>query len=419
MSAESTASSPTALKNSHKIEKNSLKPTPRVGFAIGSLESGGAEQSSLATIRNWSGPGEAPVLIVGRHSGPLSRQIPEDLTVVELSQRWPRPASLPRAILALRKAIVENGLDILVVNTTGVRFLTLLAKSLRLIRIPVVLFERSTPSMERRSQPFALRTMAKLSLGPLHRYAESHVAVSDGVARDLEQVLGLPEGAIPTVPSGIDVDAIAGAAAERPSDVFSDIFDSLPRPIVLNVGRLSRVKDQATLVRAFAGLPEHLRGSLVILGEGEEFVSLTSLAEELGIGDHVHLPGFAANPHYYMARSDVFVLSSVHEGMPRVLLEALFCGTKVVSTPCAPGVTELVEERSGCRVFPAGDASSGTDAICVVLKEPAPHGYTRLRGEYGVERTVWDLRRLIAGLTGGSGAGESVGEGVDKGGSCG
>lgn len=240
-----------------------------VAIVIGTLDAGGAEQSTVQTLAHWPGT-DTPILIVGRVRGPLVAQIPDGTVVHQLSPAWPRPTALPVALLTLALVVRQESIQTLIVNRTGVRFLVLLARRLRLIGADVVLFERSTPSLERARQRPLLRAAATLSLQALYSGADTHVAVSDGVARDLENALRLTEGSVRTIPSGIDAEAVGRAASEPPDEPFRAVFDSLPRPIIVSVGRLEPAKDQATLIRAFAAWSHETAGSLVILGEGSE-----------------------------------------------------------------------------------------------------------------------------------------------------
>jgi glycosyltransferase involved in cell wall biosynthesis len=370
-----------------------------VAIVVGTLDAGGAEQSTVQTLAHWPGT-DTPVLIVGRLRGPLVAQIPAGTPVHQLSPTWPRPTVLPVALFKLARVVRQKKIQTLVVNSTGVRLLVLLARRLRLIRADVILFERATPSLERTRQRPLLRAAATLSLKALYGGADAHVAVSDGVARDLENALRLPEGSVRTIPSGIDTDAVAQATTEPPGEPFREVFDSLPRPVIVSVGRLEPAKDQATLMRSFAAWNRGAAGSLVILGEGSERADLEQLAQRLGVGDRVHLPGFVTNPHYYVARADLFALTSVYEGMPRVLLEALLCGTRAVSTVCAPGIAELLDRRQGCRTFDVGDVEAGVCAIREALGEPKPGPDSTIADTYGIGRTVRELQQLVRQISG-------------------
>src|SRR5690606_13344116 len=114
-------------------------------------------------------------------------------------------------------------------------------------------------------------------------------------------------------------------------------------PVVLGVGRLAPSKDFSTFFKAFALLRETLYAMLIILGEGELRFPLEALVRQFGLQEVVSLPGFVSNPYAFMRQADLFVLSSAWEGLPTVLVEAMACGTSVVSTDCPSGPAEILE----------------------------------------------------------------------------
>jgi len=198
--------------------------------------------------------------------------------------------------------------------------------------------------------------------------ADAVVAVSRGVAEDLARIVGLDPGAIRVVPNPVITPALheqAEPAAEHPW-----LAPERAEPVLLAAGRLTRQKDFATLLRAFARLQLRTPARLVILGEGPKRGDLEALARELGIADRVDLPGFLANPYPVLARADLFVLSSAWEGSPNVLTEALALGTPVVATDCPSGPRELLGDGHYGPLVPVGDDTALAQAMAGVLDHP-------------------------------------------------
>ncbi len=109
---------------------------------------------------------------------------------------------------------------------------------------------------------------------------------------------------------------------------------------------------------------------LVLIGDGEECSHLKNQAVQLGIGNHVHFLGRRNDIPQLLSEMDVFVLPSLWEGLPTVILESMIAGTPVVATDI-PGTQELVQDgESGWLVEPA-DPNSLALAIIKVLKSPA------------------------------------------------
>lgn len=142
--------------------------------------------------------------------------------------------------------------------------------------------------------------------------------------------------------------------------------------LVFNVKRLHPLADHATLLRAFALLdPAAVRARLVIAGSGEERERLGQLSKDLGISERVRFLGLVPNQDVAKlhAAADLFVLSSVLEATPTVVLEALACGTRVVSTD-NPGGIELGEMfPDDLKIVPREDPQALADGIAAALRE--------------------------------------------------
>lgn len=140
--------------------------------------------------------------------------------------------------------------------------------------------------------------------------------------------------------------------------------------VLVTAGRFVAEKDFPTLLRAFAILRARRPLGLLILGDGDLRTQLVELANDLGISRDIAMPGFAGNPFAYLARGDVFVLSSISEGLPTVLVEAMACGTPVVSTDCQSGPAEILDGGRYGPLVPVGDAEALAAAIESELDHP-------------------------------------------------
>ncbi len=202
-----------------------------------------------------------------------------------------------------------------------------------------------------------------------YRRVECVVAVSEGVAADTARLTGLPAARIAVVRNPVLTPRLAElAAAPCPHPWLTDGGD----PVVLGAGRLTEQKDFATLLRAFARLDAERPARLIVLGEGRLRAVLESLATELGVRARVALPGFDANPYAWMARAQLFVLSSAWEGSPNVLTEALALGVPAVATDCPSGPRELLAGGRFGPLVPVGDPGALAAAMRATLAAPLP-----------------------------------------------
>src|SRR5690606_12307266 len=159
-------------------------------------------------------------------------------------------------------------------------------------------------------------------------------------ADELSKVLDLPRNRIRVVYNPVFTEMLLQKAKEP---IDHPWLQPGQPPVILGVGRLAWEKDFPTLIKAFAKVKAQMNCRLIILGEGNLRKELEFLIESLGLEESVQLPGFVENPFAWMSRASLFVLSSVSEGLPNALIQAMACGTPVVSTNCPSGPNEIME----------------------------------------------------------------------------
>jgi glycosyltransferase involved in cell wall biosynthesis len=126
---------------------------------------------------------------------------------------------------------------------------------------------------------------------------------------------------------------------------YPDEVSDLTSPVVVAAGRYAAEKGYDRLIDAFALVaPEHPEWVLRIFGHGPLQRQLEKQVERLGLADRVVLPGLAEDIEAELRASSVFALSSIHEGLPMALAEAMACGVPCVAFDCAPGVREIVTD---------------------------------------------------------------------------
>lgn len=197
--------------------------------------------------------------------------------------------------------------------------------------------------------------------------ADAVIAPSHGVGKDLMNIAGVSPDCLHIIPNPIINKRLEDLAKE---EVDHPWFFDPEYPIILSVGSLEARKDFSTLVCAFARIRCSRKSRLVILGEGKERRKLLNLAKELNVREDVDLPGFKRNPYPYMSRASVFALSSRREGSPVAIVEALACGTPVVSTNCPNGPSETLQNGRVGRLVPMGDSRAMALAIEETLDNP-------------------------------------------------
>lgn len=195
------------------------------------------------------------------------------------------------------------------------------------------------------------------------RGRRSLIAVSKGVANELTGYFGVDSRVVETVYNPILGPDVARRCSKDVPHVW---LASEPRPesVIVGAGRLVGAKDFATLIRAVAALRETHPCRLLILGEGPLRGELESLVASLDLSGVVELPGWVEDPMPWMARADLFVLSSRNEGLGNVLVEAMATGVPVVSTDCPNGPREILREGNLGPLVDPGDV----DGLAAAMK---------------------------------------------------
>jgi glycosyltransferase involved in cell wall biosynthesis len=218
------------------------------------------------------------------------------------------------------------------------------------------------------------------------------VCVSPQVYEVFSRRFALPRNKLTTIDNGINLAPFL-ALPGRPSG---------PATVFGNVGRMVEVKDQSTLLRAFAEvLRSHPQARLRILGGGPLKDALRQEAESLGISGSVEFPGFSRDVVAFLADIDIYVGSSLSEGLPLTVLEALGAGRPVVFTAVG-GVPDLAGKTGGCRLCPSQDPHAMAAAMAAVMNSPDPKAMEEVRRTvtrlYSVDRMTDDYVRLYEEL---------------------
>ena len=169
-------------------------------------------------------------------------------------------------------------------------------------------------------------------------------------------------------------------------------------PVILGVGGLAPLKDFATLIRAFAIVRSRRECRLAILGEGPERERLLAIARQAGAADDFLMPGFVPNPFPWMRRARVFVSSSLTEGCPNALMQALALGTAIVSTNAIGGSAEILEDGRWGRLVPVDRPDAMAAAIDECLEAGADPQARKRAADFSHERIARQyLEVLIPG----------------------
>jgi len=344
-----------------------------IALFLPSLAGGGAERVMLNLAGGLARRGLPVDLVLAGANGSFSDQVPAGVRVVDLGTRRVL-RSIPGLIQYLRRrrpSVLLTAMDH--ANLVGLW-------SARLAGVPV----RVIPSVHVAYSPTFLATLdwrGRLLLRlawRAYRNAAVVVAVSQGVADHLLRIVGLAVDRVVVIHNPIVFPALASRAALPVDEAW---YGTGQPPVILGIGRLEPQKDFATLIRAAAALRRERPVRLRILGEGPLRGDLEALVREQGLEGEAQLAGFCDNPFAQMRQAGVVVLSSIFEGFGNVLVEAMACGTPVVSTDCPSGPAEILGGGRFGRLVGVGDVPALAAAIGATLDHPPDPQVLRARAD--------------------------------------
>ena len=400
------------------------------GFVLSSLAGGGAERVTLELAGLLIGRGHRVDLLLLRCAGPYRDAVPRGL---RLYRPWGRAdrgllrrcrargvetRALPIGPLAAVRAwrALRRGAPGIRVRAGNVRDALGVARYLREARPRVLLsaLPRANAAAilgaglsgapappvavavhTNVAEAYDAAQQARARL--LYPRADAVVAVSRGAAGEVVRTLGVPAGRVRVVHNPVpEPPPPDGGPPPHPW------FRGGAPPVVLTVGGESPAKDYGTLLEAFALARRDLGARLVVVGDlsARSRADLRAQARRLGVERDLAVLGFDERLDRYLRRAALFVLSSRFEALPSSLLEALACGTPVVSSDAPYGPSEILEGGRWGALVPVGDAPALARAVAAALggDRPPADALRRRAADFSGDRAAGAYEALLAEL---------------------
>lgn len=359
----------------------------RIAIFLTSMPIGGAERIALNLSSGLVEQGHSVDLVLVDASGPLLAELHNNINIIDLSA-----SRVATSIRPLQQYLTKESPDVLYSMLTECNIAAVISNRLAASDCRLVLSEHNTPTVSAEGKKD--RILLRLA-GITYPYADHIVAVSRGVKNDLINVVDLSAEYVSVIHNPIDVDRIQQEAREP---VEHEWLVDESTPVILSAGRHAPQKGFDTLLRAFARL-ENLDTRLLLLGEGTETKRLKDLAVTLGVANRVDFPGFVDNPFKYMAKADIFVLSSWYEGFGNVLIEAMATGCPVVATDCPSGPSEILEGGTYGPLVPVKNEKMMSESIKDVLQDPIDRSALISRAnDFSIDKASKKYERVLFSL---------------------
>ena len=366
-----------------------------------SLQGGGIEKITLRLIDALQTQSSVEiVVVVTKPDGELFDDFESRLPIINLDTSYEaRLKALGQLTVKLKHCFQQQKPQVILSQLPGLNFVTLIAWKLSGVSSQVFLSEHTLPL----HQLLKLENSGKMGLigkinpilgGLLYPLANKVIAVSHGIAQELESSFKLRQEKLQVIYNPVVDDHLATQAA---LPIEHPWFETGEPPVFLAVGRLAKQKDYPTLLNAFAKVCQTYEVRLLILGEGELRKNLETLIKNLNIENNVDMPGFVTNPYGYMARAAALILSSIWEVLPTVLIEALACGCAVVSTDCDYGPREILNKGEHGKLVPVGDIDALAEAMENTINHPLDCQNLRVYAQkFSVDKAIDRYKKILA-----------------------
>lgn len=355
MSGSLTKTQPTTT-----VPERGLTATGTVCQVLHSLNVGGAEVLSARLGRKLQDRFRF-VFACLDDLGPLHRQLEAEGFAVEMLRR--RPGLDLRCIRRLARFIRRERVSIIHAHQYTPFFYALSARMFG-PRVPVVFTEhgRWFPDCPRRRRIWFNRLLL--------RSRDRVVGVGESVRQALIDNEGIPAPRVEVIYNGVDLAAYDAAPLDR-LQTRAELGVAEEEPLILQVARLDGLKDHRTAIRAFARVvAEQPAAKLMLVGDGPEQRAIEEEIAERSIADRVQQLGLRDDVPRLLRAADLFLLTSISEGIPLTVIEAMGAGLPVVATRVG-GVPEVVEHGETGLLAPSGDDSALAAAMLELLRDPA------------------------------------------------
>lgn len=352
-----------------------------VALVLPDLRPGGTERLTIDLAQAFLDRGATVDLVLLKKQGEFLSLVPEGVRVIGLEVERLRSAVVP-----LRRYMTTAKPDAVLAAMWPLTSITVLAAT-GLAQRPRVVVSDHCPLEWQYGSNWKSRLALHASIRLTYPAADAVVAVSKGLAFEIATSAGLPFNRTLAI-----YNPIPSPLKSRPAKVD---WGPATGTRILSVGSLKKVKNYPLLLRAFAPLAHAEEAVLAIVGTGPMEPELRALADELGLGERLRLPGYTATPGDWYGTADMFALASDYEGFGNVLVEALHCGLPIVATDCPYGPSEILENGRWGKLVPAGNEAAMTEALREAIRSNPNRNELRARAKhFSVERAAakyWTL----------------------------
>ena len=363
----------------------------RVAYVVHTFHMGGLERCVARLVNRLDRSRFAPIIIcLNRNDDAATWLERDDVPVLEIHKR---PGNDPRAVWRLAKLLRERQVDLVHSHNWGTLVETAVAR--RLAHVPWHIHAERGMELEDLNVAGWKQRLRDRVKAYAMRSATSVIAVSESIRERLAHTGVMPTERVRVIPNGVELTGGEASAAVVGRHIRAELGIASHSVVVGSVGRLAPVKDFGTVIDAVSRVTGFGRDvHLVIVGDGPERERLEERCQAMGLQGRCHLVGQQTDIRSWLSAIDVYVNSSLNEGMSQSILEAMAAGLPLVVTDVGDSAT-LVDGSAACGlVVPSGNPAALAEALDVLV------GDEQRRTEmatYAVERhaSKYDTRSML------------------------
>lgn len=337
----------------------------KVALLYRNLEIGGIESVVTNIANNLQNNNHSVTLILFKKCGLHLTKINKNITILEVGN-----TNKLLSIYRIIKILVKNKFDILFTASPSFNIIGIICKYMANVSTKVVISEHTNTKTAFVYNKMSFYKLSFLFTPILYKYSNLAIAVSKGVANNLNNLSNVPLSKIKVINNPAFSEEFFKIADEK---IDTDLFDDAI-PVVVAVGRLVEAKNFSQLINAVELVLKSRKIKLIIIGDGPLKTSLMDQINDLQLNDSVFLTGSKENPISWIAKAHLFVLSSQWEGFGNVIVEALAVGRTIVATDCDYGPSEILCSGEFGYLVPNRQTSKLAEAIKHGLDNPMPKG---------------------------------------------
>lgn len=313
----------------------------KIFFVIPSLDSGGAQRTFLNILNHVDKDFFNCILILYSKQGEYLEFLDKNIDIIDLKTE--------RSLFAIPKLVLKiltYNPDIIFSTIRYVNASTVIANLISFRNAKVVIRETNN-----HTAAGVKKNLKEIIVSWCYRKADLIISLSEGVKKDLIKRHSVMNSKIKTIYNPVDIEFINNKKSENIHDKYYLNGLNKERLKLITVGHLQYQKGYDLLIKSMKNIKDKFPFSLVIIGDGEERDKLEKIVQSENLSEFIFFMGHQENPYKWIAKSDLFILSSRWEGFGHVIVESMSLGVPVISTDCESGPNEIITDNHNGFLF--------------------------------------------------------------------